>query len=145
MEQASGLQLAGAFCFGALIGWYAYYLNRHRTDAIQLSDLTALIGAIGGGAVLALFPAASDLFGSYGIGLFVGFFGYLLVLVLLVARSDVFDWDWFLDGRRSRPDPRTHFGASDAPQRPMGDGEPSAPSAAEPSSRSPTSSTGIQG
>ena len=143
MDEASGLQLVGAFCFGVLIGWYAYYLNRHRTDAIQSSDLTALIGAVGGGAVLALFPAASDLFGAYGIGLFVGFFGYLLVLVVLVARSDAFDWDWFLDGRRSRPDPRTSVGASDALQRPMGDGERRTSRAAEPAS--PPTASDIQG
>lgn len=143
MGDASVLQLTGAFCFGALIGWYAYFLNRHRTDAVQLSDLTALIGAVGGGAVLALFPAASDLFGAYGIGLFVGFFGYLLVLVILVARSEAFDWDWFLDGRRSRPDARTHLGASDAAQRPMGDGR-SVGSDADPHPP-PTTTTGIQG
>jgi hypothetical protein len=121
MGEASGLQLAGAFCFGVLIGWYAYYLNRYRTDAIQLSDLAAMIGAVGGGAVLALFPASTDLFGAYGVGLVTGFFGYLLVLVVLVARSDAFDWDFFLDGRRLRADPDTHEHGDSGPQRPMGE------------------------
>lgn len=144
MGEATSLQLAGAFCFGALIGWYAYYLNRHRTDAIQLSDLTALLGAVGGGAVLALFPVGTDLFGAYGVGLFAGFFGYFLVLVVLVARSDAFDWDWFLDGRSRRPDPDAQLPAAGAPQRPMGEGEPST-TTTDPSVSPPPTSTGIQG
>lgn len=99
-ECASGIEIAGAICFGALIGWYVYYINRYRKGDVQLSDIVTLIGAIGGGAVLALFEAGTDLFGAYGIGLAVGFFGYFLVLVFLVGVSKNFDADWFLDGRR---------------------------------------------
>jgi uncharacterized membrane protein YeaQ/YmgE (transglycosylase-associated protein family) len=102
-ETASTLQLWGAGGFGALIGWYVYYINRHRTDKVQLSDIVTLIGAIGGAAILTLFPAKSDLFGAYGIGLAVGFFGYYLVMVICVASSKNFSADWFLDGRRKRP------------------------------------------
>jgi hypothetical protein len=102
-SQASNLQLVGAAAFGMLIGWYLYYINRYRRSEIQLSDLVTLIGAVGGGAILALFPSKTDLFGAYGVGLFVGFFGYLLVLVLLVRRSPNFNADWFLDGRRKKP------------------------------------------
>lgn len=141
MGEATGLQLAGAFGFGALIGWYAYYLNRYRTDAIQLSDLAALIGAVGGGAVLALFPAKSDLFGAYGVGLFTGFFGYLLVLVVLVARSEAFDWDFFLDGRRRRADPETQEPGDGVPQRAMGEDGRRDTDAGSTS----TTSTGIRG
>jgi hypothetical protein len=59
-----------------------------------------LVGVIGGGAVLALFPAGTDLFGAYGLGLCAGFFAYFIVLVLLVWSSRNFTRDWFLDGRR---------------------------------------------
>jgi hypothetical protein len=97
---ASHLQLYGAAGFGAIIGWYVYYINRYRRGDVQLSDLVTLIGVLGGGAVLALFPARTDLFGAYGIGLFAGFFGYFVVLVLLVSVSLNFTMDWFLDGRR---------------------------------------------
>jgi len=45
---------------------------------------------VGGGAVLGLFPARSDMFGAYGIGLALGFFGYFLMLVILVAKSKQF-------------------------------------------------------
>ncbi len=100
---ASTVQLIGAGSFGTLIGWYVYYINRYRKGTVQLSDLAALIGVIGGGAVLALFPQGTDLFGAYGIGLAVGFFTYFVVLIVLVSISKHFDADWFLDGRRSLP------------------------------------------
>ena len=102
--QISTLQLVGAACFGLLIGWFVYYINRYRTGDVQLSDLVTLIGVIGGTAVLALFPAKSDLFGAYGLGLAIGFFLYFLVLIVLVSVSENFDVDWFLDGRRRLPD-----------------------------------------
>jgi hypothetical protein len=102
---ASTLQIAGAMCFGAIIGWYLYYINRYRTSQIDLGDLVTVIGAIGGGAVLALFPEKTDLFGAYGIGLAIGFFGYYLVLTFLVSRTNNFSVDFFLDGRRKAPAP----------------------------------------
>jgi ammonia channel protein AmtB len=100
---ASMLQLWGAGAFGFLIGWYVYYINRYRKGDVQLSDLVTLIGVVGGGGVLALFPAKSDLFGAYGIGLAAGFFSYFIVLIILVCISKNFDVDWFLDGRRKSP------------------------------------------
>ena len=103
-QAVSTIQLIGAGCFGVIIGWYVYYINRYRKSDVQLSDLVTVIGAIGGGAVLALFPAGTDMFGTYGIGLAIGFFGYFLVLIILVNVSPNFDADWFLDGRRKLPD-----------------------------------------
>jgi hypothetical protein len=97
--------LLGAGGFGTLVGWYVYYINRYRRGDVQLSDLVTLVGVLGGGAVLALFPARTDLFGAYGVGLFVGFFGYFLTLIVLVGRSSNFDPDWFLDGRCIAPAP----------------------------------------
>lgn len=101
--QPSDIQMIGAGCFGAIIGWYVYYINRYRKGDVQISDLVTVIGVIGGAGILALFKPESDLFGAYGIGLAAGFFGYFLVLVTLVARSTNFDRDWFLDGRRKKP------------------------------------------
>ena len=86
-NDATFLQLLGAGCFGAVIGWYLFFLNRYRAGDVGLGDLVTVVGAIGGAAILALFPAESDLFGAYGIGLAIGFFGYFLVLVGLVRRS----------------------------------------------------------
>jgi hypothetical protein len=100
--RATGFQKLGALAFGAVIGWYLYFVTRYRSDAVKLGDVASVLGALGGSAVLALFPAGTDLFGAYGVGVFVGFFGYLATLMVLVARSENFDADWFLDGRRKR-------------------------------------------
>jgi hypothetical protein len=97
---ATFLQMLGAGCFGAVVGWYLYYVNRYRKDDIKLADVVTLIGAIGGAAVTTLFPAKTDLFGAYGIGLAVGFFAYFLILLVMVRISDKFAVEWFLDGRR---------------------------------------------
>ncbi|MER8802303.1 hypothetical protein [Mesorhizobium sp. M0998] len=102
MNDLTWLPLAGAFGFGALIGWYVYYVNRYRRGEIQLSDVTTLVGVIGGASVLAIFDRNTPLFGAYGIGLFVGFFGYLVVLSLQVRASENFDVDFLLDGRRKK-------------------------------------------
>ncbi|UCC58355.1 MAG: hypothetical protein JSW14_00010 [Candidatus Bathyarchaeum sp.] len=99
----SAIQLLGAGGFGALLGWYVYYLNRYRKDDRKLGDLVTLIGILGGGSILALFPASTDLFGAYGIGLCCGFFGYFTFLNIYVRISENFSIDWFLDGRRKKP------------------------------------------
>jgi len=98
------LQLVGAGCFGLIIGWFIYYINRHRKDDVTVSDLVTLVGVLGGATILALFPAQTDLFGAYGVGLAIGFFGYFVTLLIMVRRSDKFDIDFFLDGRRKKDD-----------------------------------------
>lgn len=102
-EGASLFQRLGAGGFGFLIGWNLYFVNRYRSGPVTLGDLASLVATLGGTAVLALFPARTDLFGAYGIGLFAGFFSYLGLLALFVAKSPNFSVDWFLDGRRKRP------------------------------------------
>jgi hypothetical protein len=93
----------GAFAFGAVIGWLVYFTNRYRTGSVQFSDITTLLGAIGAGAVTALFEPKGQLFGAYGLGLFIGFFAYFVMLVILVRNSNgIFTWTWFLDGRRKQ-------------------------------------------
>lgn len=99
VEATKTIHLIGAGAFGAVVGWYVYYINRWRKDDVQLSDIVTLLGAIGGAAVLALFPAKSDLFGAYGIGLAAGFFLYFFILVVLVNKAPGFTSAWFLDGR----------------------------------------------
>jgi len=118
-EAATELQKWGAFAFGLVLGWFLYFLNRYRKE-VSLADLTTVIGAVGGGAVMALFPAKTDLFGAYGVGLAVGFFGYLLVLVGLVVKSANFGVDYLVDGRRTLPDGTVGYGPD--PDRPMAAG-----------------------
>jgi hypothetical protein len=93
----------GAFGFGAVIGWYLYFINRYRKAEVQIGDLTTVIGAIGGAAVLKMFGDDATLFGAYGIGIAAGFFGYFVILMFLVGHSKSFSSDWFLDGRRPNP------------------------------------------
>ncbi|MET4233279.1 hypothetical protein ABIA85_006572 [Bradyrhizobium sp. LA6.10] len=104
------LKIYGAFAFGMIIGWYLYYINRYRKGDVQISDITTVVGTIGGAAVLKLFDSSAELFGAYGIGLAVGFFLYFLILVILVGVSDNFNADWFLDGRRRNPGPDYGYG-----------------------------------
>ena len=103
-EVATMLQKLGAGAFGAVVGWYVYYINRYRKDDVQLSDIVTLIGAVGGAAVLALFPEKTDLFGAYGIGLAAGFFMYFFILIVLVNKAPGFNSSWFLDGRGPKLD-----------------------------------------
>jgi uncharacterized membrane protein YeaQ/YmgE (transglycosylase-associated protein family) len=72
------LDQIGAICFGLVVGWICYRTLRRKTDAATLSDLATVIGAIGGGAVTAIFKT-TDLFAGYSIGLAIGFFLYFLI------------------------------------------------------------------
>ena len=114
-------RIGGAFAFGTIIGWYMYFVNRYRSGDVTLGDITTVIGTIGGGAVMALFDKSTDLFGAYGVGLAAGFFGYFVILSILVLKSPNFDSDWFLDGRRKDPGPDFGYGQGQRPTvAPMG-------------------------
>src|SRR5262249_54992655 len=79
--------MRGAFCFGAVVGWVTYFTMRY-SQAHALSDIAVVIGAVGGAAVLALFPAQSELFAAYGIGLAVGFFAYVAILIIATLSTE---------------------------------------------------------
>ena len=101
-QVARVIQLLGALAFGIIIGWRVYFTDRYRTAAVDFSDIATVIGIIGGGAILALFQAGTDLFGAYGIGLAIGFFAYHIRLARLVRRSPNFDEDFFIDGQSKK-------------------------------------------
>jgi tetratricopeptide (TPR) repeat protein len=68
------VQTAGVFCFGLFVGFITYRtLIRATTTAV--SDLAAVIAAVGGGAVAAIAKPGTDMFGWYAIALLVGFIG----------------------------------------------------------------------
>jgi hypothetical protein len=82
----------GAFCFGLVIGWVTYRTLRRTGETVALSNIATVIGAVGGGAVTALFDT-DELFACYSIGLAAGFFLYL------VLGNTVFkDVTWLGDG-----------------------------------------------
>jgi len=72
------VETLGALCFGIVIGWVTYRTLRRQGETVAISNIATVIGAVGGGAVTALFKTP-DLFGYYCIGLFLGFFLYLIL------------------------------------------------------------------
>ncbi len=78
------IQSEGALAFGAVIGWVTYYTMRYKKEH-AITDIATVVGALGGAAVLALFPAKSTLFGWYAVGLAIGFFVYVLILLGIAA------------------------------------------------------------
>lgn len=70
--------VVGALCFGIVVGWITYRTLRRTGETVALSNIATVIGAVGGAAVTGLF-STPDLFAWYSIGLFAGFFGYLIL------------------------------------------------------------------
>jgi hypothetical protein len=77
----------GALAFGFVVGWITYRTLRRITDT-KISDLAAVLGAVGGAAVTGLFKPGGAEFGWYCIGLFAGFFLYFRIAL----RNDAPDW-----------------------------------------------------
>ena len=69
----------GMVCFGVLIGYITYRTLARATDHASISDLAAVIGAVGGGGVTAIVRPGTDLFGWYAIGLLAGFVAYAIL------------------------------------------------------------------
>lgn len=71
---------------GGVLFWRSCRLGHILHNEVQpsacIERYRRSIGAIGGAAVLALFPAQSGLFAAYGIGLAVGFFVYVVILII---------------------------------------------------------------
>ena len=78
----------GALCFGLVIGWITYRTLRRKEGSSQLSDISTVIGAVGGAAVTGLF-ADKSMFAYYCIGLAMGFFLYLVVAAFTKPDSQI--------------------------------------------------------
>lgn len=65
------MTVVGAVVFGFVVG-YLTYRTLVRADQTAITDLNAIIAAIGGGAVTQLFDPSSDAFAWYAIGLAAG-------------------------------------------------------------------------
>lgn len=81
------LGASGAFWFGAVIGYITYRTLQHKSES-GISDIAAVIAAIGGSAVIALFPVSGPQFDSYAYGLAVGmatYFAFNLGLILFLS------------------------------------------------------------
>ena len=81
----------GAAFFGLVVGWVTYRTLRRKEGAVALSDLSTVIGIVGGAAITTLFKD-EVLFGSYAIGLAVGFFAYFIVALILEGKKTTTTW-----------------------------------------------------
>lgn len=82
------LLLFGAFAFGLVVGWITYFILR-RSKPTALSDISTIIGTLGGATILGLFDSKGPLFAGYAIGLAVGFFGYYYKYSKIVGKSAI--------------------------------------------------------
>ena len=84
----------GAWCFGAVVGWITSRTLR-RTTPSGLSDISTVIGSIAGAAITGIYKPSTNSFGYYCIGLFCGFFAYLIISVIVAKKEGnqaVGDW-----------------------------------------------------
>jgi EamA domain-containing membrane protein RarD len=78
--------IIGTICFGLLVG-YITYRTLARTDEASISDLAAVVGAVGGGVVTSLVRPHTDDFGWYSIGLAAGFAGYGIIFLKMNGKA----------------------------------------------------------
>lgn len=76
----------GAACFGLVAGYLAYR-TVVRSPGTQVSDLAAVLSAIGGGATVAVSGKGTDAFGWYAIGLAAGMAVYFGLFAWLNGRQ----------------------------------------------------------
>ena len=76
----------GAICFGIIVGWVTSRTLR-RTTPSGLTDIATVTGSIGGAAITGIWQPSTNAFGYYCIGLFIGFFGYLILAMTMARKS----------------------------------------------------------
>jgi peptidoglycan/LPS O-acetylase OafA/YrhL len=84
------MEFAGPFCFGLVMGFVTHRTLRH-VDQHRVSDIAAVLAAVGGGGIISLFSLDSGRFDTYAVGLAAGFVIYLvLALALPEGQTDKF-------------------------------------------------------
>lgn len=78
----------GSVCFGLFVGYITYRTLARTADKTSISDLAAVIGAVGGGAVTTIVKPQTDNFGWYAIGLLTGFIAYAALYWKLNGRAE---------------------------------------------------------
>ena len=81
------LPIIGASFFGAVVGWLAHNVFQ-RAELLNVSWLASMIGVVGGGAVTALFPQGSLMFGAYCVGLGIAFFARVVIFPITTAINE---------------------------------------------------------
>jgi hypothetical protein len=85
------IEAIGAGFFGLVIGWITYRTLRRKEGSAALSDISTVIGAVGGAAITGLFKDGT-MFGAYCIGLAVGFFAYFIVGLRVEGTAAAVKW-----------------------------------------------------
>lgn len=83
----------GALCFGIIVGWVTSRTLR-RTTPSGLTDIATVIGSLGGAAITGIWKPSTNAFGFYCIGLFIGFFGYLILATTIAKKEGQPIGDW---------------------------------------------------
>ena len=65
-----------------------YRTLRRKEGASALSDISTVLGAVGGGAIMAIFKTP-ELFAGYSIGLAAGFFIYFVLYLFIYGKDPV--------------------------------------------------------
>ena len=92
MVKSDAVTAVGAVCFGLAVGFITYRTLVRTTAKTAISDLSVVIGAVGGGAVTAIFsPSEGDLFGWYSIGLVAGMVVFFLLYLKMNGRAKTAD------------------------------------------------------
>jgi hypothetical protein len=78
----------GSVCFGLFVGYITYRTLARTADKTSISDLAAVIGAVGGGAVTTIVRPQTDNFGWYAMGLLAGFIAYGALYLALNGRDE---------------------------------------------------------
>lgn len=78
----------GSVCFGLLVGYITYRTLARTADKTSISDLAAVIGAVGGGAVATIVKPQTDNFGWYAIGLLAGFIAYGVLFAAVNGKAE---------------------------------------------------------
>jgi hypothetical protein len=89
MPYSSTVVSVGAVCFGIVVGYVTYRTLIRKQDA-GISDIAAVIAAIGGGIVVERFDSTkgTDTFGWYSIGLLAGFAVFLILRLIFERGKD---------------------------------------------------------
>jgi uncharacterized membrane protein YeaQ/YmgE (transglycosylase-associated protein family) len=95
------IEHSGAVCFGMVIGWLTYFTMRYKKEH-AITDIASVIGAVGGAAVLSLFSKESAVFSWYSVGLAIGFFGYVILLLILCGLNKQLSVADLLDGSKAK-------------------------------------------
>ncbi len=79
----------GAACFGVVVGYITYRTLARTVGKASVSDIAAVIGAVGGAAITKLYAPGSTGFAWYAIGLLGGMILFFLLFLVINGRTEL--------------------------------------------------------